>query len=63
MKKRFLIAAAFLAPVMLMQLAGCSGDAEEDQNTIKQEPDSSEDQMEDQVFYQIPTPNELFTVM
>lgn len=63
MKKRFLIAAAYLAPICFMQLTSCSGEAEEDENTIKEVPEEDSATIEDKVFYQIPTPNELFSVM
>jgi hypothetical protein len=64
MKKRLIIAAAYLAPVLMLQLTSCSGDSEKDNElTVKQDTTANDENLEDKIFYQIPTPNELFAVM
>lgn len=63
MKNRNKWALLLAFPLALIQVTGCSGEKdEEDHQTVTQDTVQNEN-MEDQVFYQIPTPNELFTVI
>jgi len=51
------------ASVITISLSACSGEDKDTTNTVKPEDTVTVEPVEDQVFYQIPTPNELFTVI
>lgn len=63
MKESLKLAIFLAVPTLMVHLSGCSGSEEgDDQQTVQQDT-AKKDSMEQQVFYQIPTPNELFSVM
>ncbi|MFZ5551480.1 MAG: hypothetical protein ACOZCO_00080 [Bacteroidota bacterium] len=51
------------ATVITCTLASCGGEEKDTTNKVKPEDTTTVEPVEDQVFYQIPTPNELFTVI